>query len=227
MQDPYQAPRRLSAFPPAVKTLLLANLLVFGVQMLGMGPELQFALWPLGGTGLEQTPWGLRGAPPFEWWQLVTYSFLHGNLTHLLFNMLALWMFGAQLENFWGTHRFALYYFVCVIGAALVQLVVATNAAADGNVYPTIGASGGVFGILLGFGMRFPNQMIMMLIPPIPMKAKYFVIFYGVLELVLGTVSAGDGVAHFAHLGGMATGLLLILYWRGKLPIKPRHQIWW
>lgn len=223
----YQLPRRLSAFPPAVKTLLITNLLIFGLQLFGDGTlELRFALWPMGGDWLVRLPEGVVETS-FSWYQLLSYSFLHGNLTHLLFNMLALWMFGAQLENFWGTQRFTLYYFVCVVGAALVQLMVATDAAAGGDVYPTIGASGGVFGILLGFGMRFPNQVIVLLIPPIPIKAKYFVILYGLLELVLGTAGGADGVAHFAHLGGMATGLLLILYWRGQLPIKPKHQIWW
>jgi len=228
MHETFEPPRRLSAFPPAVTALLAANALVFGLQLMGFGIlEVRFALWPMGGEGLVRTSQGILRVPDFELWQLLSYSFLHGNLTHLLFNMFALWMFGAQLENFWGSKRFGIYYFVCVIGAALVQLAVATEAASRGDVYPTIGASGGVFGILLGFGMRFPNQRIVLLIPPIPMKAKYFVILYGLLELFLGTAGPGDGVAHFAHLGGMLTGLLLIFYWRGKLPIKPRHRIGW
>ena len=156
-------------------------------------------------------------------WQLVTYGFLHStaSITHILFNMFALWMFGIQLENEWGSRRFALYYFVCVIGAGLVQLTVTTL---EGSYAPTLGASGGVFGVLLAFGMMFPNQVIMLLFPPIPMKAKYFVIGYGLIEFIAGVANTGSQVAHFAHLGGMLFGFLLIMYWRGKLPLKPKRR---
>jgi membrane associated rhomboid family serine protease len=124
--------------------------------------------------------------------------------------MFALWMFGRELELMMGQKRFLTYYFTCVLGAALVQLIVG---AAQGGLYPTVGASGGVFGILLAYGMAFPNRMIMLMFPPIPMKAKYFVLLYGLLELYLGASGSAPGVAHFAHLGGMLFGFLLIRYW--------------
>ena len=136
--------------------------------------------------------------------------FLHGNFSHLLFNLFALWMFGQQIEAEWGTKRFVTYYFLTGIGAALLHLLVSLS--------PVIGASGGVFGILLAYGMLFPNREIMLLIPPIPLKAKYLVIGYGALELFNGVTSLNSGVAHFAHLGGMIAGFVLIRYW--KMPTK-------
>ncbi len=207
----------MSPFPPVIKNLLIINGLIFMAQQVPtMGAWLLglCGLWPLG------TP---PGYPSFLPWQLASYSFLHGGFTHLLFNMFALWMFGAQIENTWGARRFAIYYFACVIGAALVQLAVT---ATTGHLYPTIGASGGVFGILLAFGMLFPNQIIVLLFPPIPMKAKWLVIGYGVLELFFAASGTQPGVANAAHLGGMVFGLVLILYWRGKLPIQPRRRMY-
>lgn len=146
-------------------------------------------------------------------WQLLTYGFLHNtdNLTHILFNMFALWMFGRDLERIMGAQRFLTYYLTCVIGAGLVQLLVAGF---TGVPTMTVGASGGVFGILLAFAMAFPNRIIMLIFPPIPMPAKYFVFFYGLLELYLGVSGSSPGVAHFAHLGGMFFGYLLLRYWR-------------
>ena len=200
-----------SAFPPVIKNLLIINGLVFAAQMLMPRADYLlvrfFGLWPL--------------QVDFWPWQLASYSFLHGGLGHLFFNMFALWMFGAQIERTWGSRRFAVYYFACVIGAGLIQLAVTWT---TGATHPTIGASGGVFGILLAFGMMFPNQVIMLLIPPIPMKAKYFVIGYGVLELFLATSGGQPGVANWAHLGGMVFGFLLIQYWRGRLPITPKRR---
>jgi len=197
-----------SAFPPVIKNLLIINLLVFLAQFLAKVQMLRwFALWPL-------------REDFFLVHQLVTYSFLHGGLAHIFFNMFALWMFGMQLENTWGSRRFLIYYFSCVVGAAVVQLV-ATYVTSQ--AYPTIGASGGVFGILLAFGMMFPDREIMLLFPPIPIKAKYFVIGYGLIELFFATSGLQPGVANLAHLGGMVAGIFLILYWRGKLPIKPKQ----
>ena len=121
--------------------------------------------------------------------------------------MLALWMFGRELELLMGPRRFLIYYATCVVGAAVVQLIVA---GVQGQLYPTVGASGGVFGILLAYGMAFPNRMIMLLFPPIPMKAKYFVVLYGLFELYLGVSGSAPGIAHFAHLGGMLFGFLLL-----------------
>ncbi len=146
-------------------------------------------------------------------YQLLTYMFLHANMQHLFFNMFALWMFGRTLEYELGSKRFLVYYLVCGVGAALLQLAI-------GTLFPyslTVGASGAVFGLLLAFGVMHPNATIMLLIPPIPMKAKWFVILYGALELLLGLRnSPADNVAHFAHLGGMIWGLLLLLYWRKR-----------
>lgn len=225
MSDYFQHPNRAGTFPPVIQALLIGNCVVFLLQGLGGAQTLieTFALWPLGTPRYLDAAIGLQEVPQFEIWQLATYAFLHGNLLHLFFNMFALWMFGTLIELDWGSRRFLTYYFACVIGAALVQLMVASSG--EGDIYPTVGASGGVFGILLAFGLRFPNQYILLLIPPIPIKAKWFVILYGALELYLGITGTQAGVAHFAHLGGMAAGLIMILYWRGKLPIQPRHRM--
>ncbi|HZH44406.1 MAG TPA: rhomboid family intramembrane serine protease [Lysobacter sp.] len=206
--------------PPVTKALLIANGVAYLLQMLLQDSELIYALmlWPVGSADAFQ------GSPGFEPWQLVTYAFLHGNLPHLLFNMLALVMFGAPLEHVWGQRRFLTYYAVCVLGAALCQLGVGMWAISHGQpAYPTVGASGGVFGLLLAYGMLFPNQRVMLLIPPIPMKARTLVIVYGVIELLLGVTGRQPGVAHFAHLGGMLFGWLLIRYWRGQPPFRPRR----
>ena len=194
-------PRNQSGIPTVIFILLIVNGALFALQQLS--PRflmINFALWPAGVPG-----------SPFMPWQLVSYSFLHGDLTHIFFNMFGLWMFGRELELMMGQKRFLTYYFTCVIGAALVQLIVAGSQ--GGGLYPTIGASGGVFGILLAYGMAFPNRMIMLMFPPIPMKAKYFVLFYGLLELYLGVSGNAPGVANFAHLGGMLFGFLLLRYW--------------
>ena len=217
-------PPTLSSFPPVIGFLITANVLIFLLQMV-IGPQAliaTFGLWPIS-TGAEMP--ALFGAPPdFQIWQLLTYGFLHGGPLHLFVNLFAMWILGVHLEHAWGSRTFALYFFICVIGAGLVQLFVATQAAAGGEVYPTVGASGGVFGILLAFGMMFPNHRLLLLIPPIPIRAKYFVIGYGAFELFAGMTGTMAGIAHFAHLGGMVVGFLLIQYWRGKLPIKPRFQ---
>jgi membrane associated rhomboid family serine protease len=163
-----------------------------------------FALWPLPSPAFP-------AAPAFAPWQLVTYGFLHGGLTHIFFNMFALYMFGGEIERLFGSRRFLTYYLVCVIGAAIAQLAVL--AGMDRPPVPTVGASGGVFGLLLAYGMAFPHRRLMLLFPPIPMPAWLFVTLYGLLELYLGVTGSGQGVAHFAHLGGMAAGYVLLVYW--------------
>ena len=204
------------AIPPVTQALLIVNVLVFLLQSVtGDQLVLAFGLWPLS-TGPAMQ---FGGAPQFELWQLVSYGFLHGSMTHLFFNMLALFMFGSDIERVWGGRRYGTYYFTCVVTAALAQLMV--SSLSGGMPYPTVGASGGVFGLLLAFGMMFPRRMVMLLIPPIPMPAWLLVTLYGALELFLGVTGTQAGVAHFAHLGGMAGGFLLIQYWRGRLPIKP------
>lgn len=202
--------------------LLLANTLIFLVQQAGLNAELVrwFALWPLGSPGAVMTSSGILQIPQFQVWQLATYGFLHGSVMHLFFNMFGLWMFGVGVEALWGTKRFLQYYTVCVLGAGAVQLVVASIAARSGGFYPTIGASGGVLGVLLAFAMMYPNRIILLLIPPIPMKAKWFVLIYGAFELWAGVTGTEAGVAHFAHIGGMAFGFLMIQYWRRGWPFS-------
>jgi membrane associated rhomboid family serine protease len=194
---------------PVVRALILANVIVFGLQWLtgGQGLLVDFALWPWRGGQLY-------GTPAFEPWQLVTYAFLHGGFWHIFGNMFALFIFGPDVEALVGSRRFTLYYFVCVVGAALTQLFV-MHAIYPGP-YPTIGASGGIFGVLLFYGLAFPHRRLLLLFPPIPMPAWLFVTLYGVLELALGVFGTSQGVAHFAHLGGMATGYALIRYWRAR-----------
>lgn len=207
-----------------VGVLLALNAGVFLLQLiLGLkGISNLFGLWPLAVEGSRLALPGYSG-PHFWPWQLVTYGFLHGGNMHLLVNMFALWMFGSHIERLWGPVHFLVFYFFCLVGAGLVQLVVVSAQLAGGGIaYPTVGASGAVFGLLLAFGMMFPNVKLMLLFFPVPIKAKYFVVLYGLLELTLGVTRSNSGVAHFAHLGGMAFGIVLILYWRGKLPFKPR-----
>ena len=192
---------------PITQALLLVNVALFCIDsFLGTWFIRLFALWPVG-----------EGFLP---WQLLTYAFLHGSLGHLFFNMLGLWMFGAELERVWGARRYIEFYAASVLTAAGAQLAMA---ALTGANYPTVGASGGLFGLLLAYGMTFPNRMIVPLIPPIPMKAKVFVALYGGLELLLGVTGTQSGVAHFAHLGGMLGGYLMLRYWRGQAPLGRRR----
>jgi len=189
--------------PPITQALLLINVAAFCIDyFVGSWFTQLFALWPL-------------DSGRFLPWQVASYSFLHGSMTHLFFNMLGLWMFGAELEQVWGPKRFIQFYAASVLTAALAQLLVASLTGAQ---YPTVGASGGLFGLLLAFGMMFPNRTIIPLFPPIPMKAKVFVALYGGLELLFGVTGSMQGVAHFAHLGGMLGGFLMIRYWQGKAP---------
>ncbi|WP_457652805.1 rhomboid family intramembrane serine protease [Rhodocaloribacter sp.] len=224
MYNTYQPPTRFSVFPPVIKNLLILNGLFFMASLVPTTRELLIdwlALWPLGTPDVVRTAFGIAKVPDFWPWQLITYSFLHGGFGHIFFNMFALWMFGVQIENTWGSRRFAIFYFVCVVGAAISQLIVSW-----GVPVPTLGASGGVFGILLAFGMMFPNQPIYLYFL-FPIKAKWFVIGYGLIELWAGVSGAQPGVANFAHLGGMLFGFLLIQYWRGKLPLKPERPMRW
>jgi membrane associated rhomboid family serine protease len=189
--------------PPVTLALLVANVAIFLLEMAGGGGAFvsMLALWP-----------GER----FQPWQIVTYSFLHGSVTHIFFNMLALYMFGGEIERLFGSRFYAAYYFASVVAAALCHLAI--TFLMGGPPIPTVGASGGVFGLLLAFGMYFPHRRVMLLFPPIPMSARTFVILFGIVELVLGVTGTQAGVAHFAHLGGMLGGWLMILYRR-----KIRH----
>jgi membrane associated rhomboid family serine protease len=195
---------------PVVRALLFTNLIVYGLQRFtGFGPLFlyEFALWPIGPSHRVESA-------PFEPWQIVTYAFLHDPQTwaHIFGNMLALYMFGPDSEQLLGSRRFAFYYFACVIGAALTQVFVMH--ALYPSPYPTLGASGGIFGILLLFGMAYPHRKIIFLYFPVPISAWIFVTLYGLAELWQGVFGSSEGIAHFAHLGGMATGFALIMYWR-------------
>jgi len=187
--------------PPATRAIILANAGVFLLQQLVWDPMLGlFALWP-------------PASHLFHLWQLITYAFLHGSLGHIFLNMFALFMFGRGLELYWGARRFLIYYFVCVLSAAITQLLVE---AAAGGTEPVLGASGGVFGVLLAFAWYFPRQRLIVLPIPIPVPAWLFVTVYALIELFSGLTRTQQGVAHFAHLGGMAGGALCILYWRAR-----------
>ncbi len=196
--------RFLNSAPPVVMNLIIINCLA--LMATTIFPVIQLYL----GLHTPQSDY-------FKLYQVVTYMFLHGGLSHLFFNMFALWMFGRTLENVLGSKRFLIYYMACGVGAGLLQLSIGILS----PYYLTVGASGAVFGLLLAFGVLFPNAVIMLLIPPIPIKAKWFVIIYGLMELMLGVRnSAGDNVAHFAHLGGMIWGFILLQYWKYKNIIR-------
>lgn len=189
--------------------LIAINVLAFVLQqMLGDVVVQWFALWPLG-SGM------------FMPWQLASYAFLHGGLTHLVFNMYGLWLFGGELERVWGSRRLGAFFGVSVLVAAVAQLLVT---AAMGSVAPTVGASGGLFGLLIGFAMVFPRRVITPLLPPVPLPAPVFVALYGLIELTLGVTGSASGVAHFAHLGGLLGGWLVMRYWRGQIPFGHRTR---
>ena len=218
--------------PTVTKNLLLINVVVFLATLVLSS---QFDLAEFGKLHFFL-------APDFHLYQLITYQFLHADLTHIFFNMFALWMFGCVIERVWGPQRYLIYYLVCGIGAGLCQelvqyieyssselaglsidsmIPVQTNSGTIMmtvgsylNSWGTIGASGAVYGILLAFGMTFPNERIFIFPLPVPIKAKWFICIYAAIELLSAMSSRGDHVAHMAHLGGMLFGLLLILYWR-------------
>jgi rhomboid family protein len=190
----------------AVKSLIAANVVVFLLQGASKGAfEELFALWPM------QL---IDGRSYFHFWQIVTYAFLHdtGNIGHLLFNMLGLWMFGAEIERYVGPRRLLGCFFASVVTAALTQLIVPAWLGAPPA--PTIGASGGVFGLLLAYALMFPNRKVIPLIPPIPMPAWLFATLYAGVELFLGVTGSLSGVAHFAHLGGMIGSAWSVMQWR-------------
>ncbi len=202
--------------PPVTAALLVANILVFLLQQAGgEGMLAHFALWPLGQSQLAQLDDGSLIRVGFQPWQILTYSFLHGSFTHLAFNMIALWMFGGPVESVLGSRRYTIYYFACVLGAACAQLAVIAMFQPE-HFYPTVGASGGIFGLLLAFAVFYPHARIALIFLPIPLPAPIFVLGYMVIELFLGITGTQAGVAHFAHLGGALVGMVLILLWRSS-----------
>jgi membrane associated rhomboid family serine protease len=190
----------------AVNSLIAVNVAVFVLQSISQGRlDDLFALWPL-------QP--IDGRSYFHVWQIITYAFLHstGNIAHLLFNMLGLWMFGAEIERYVGPWRLLACYFASVLTAALTQLYVPMLLGAPPA--ETIGASGGVFGLLLAYALLFPHRKVVPLIPPIPMPAWVFATLYAAVELFLGVTGTLSGIAHFAHLGGMIGSALSVMQWR-------------
>lgn len=209
-----------SLFPPVIKFLLISNGAIFLLQNFFL-PALKvgnvsvfkvffqlFALQPLLDMNAVQTP--ISG--PFFPWQLITYMFMHGSFGHLFFNMFALWMFGVELENIWGSKKFLIYYFITGIGAGIANLLIAPLFA---DVAPTVGASGAVYGILIAFGMLFPNRSIYIYFL-IPIKAKYLVILYMAIEVFYVGSQADSGIAHIAHLGGAVVGFIYILLMKNR-----------
>lgn len=210
----------LGSMPPVVKNLLLINVIMYVITMItGNFMYENFALFYF-------------KSPFFKPFQLVTHMFMHGGFTHIFFNMYTLFIFGGVLERVWGSQKFLLYYFVTGIGAALLHLGVmylqlqgyiadvnAGDFMARANIQallstPTVGASGAIYGLLLAYGMLFPNNVMQLIFPPVALKAKWFVLIFGALELLLGLSGRGGNIAHFAHLGGMIFGFFLILYWK-------------
>ena len=224
--DNQYSPNRFSFLPVVVKNLLIINAIMFlaDIVLTRFGIDLNSMLGP-----------HFFLASGFRPYQLLTYMFMHANFSHLFFNMFALWMFGNTLENIWGTRRFLMYYLICGLGAAVMQEGVQyieyvtqlshyQNVNMGSTIIPmseylnymtTVGASGAIYGLLLAFGMMFPNSLIYLYFV-MPIKAKWFVIGYAVIELLTGVFSSGDQVAHFAHLGGMLVGLIIILIWKKK-----------
>lgn len=199
---------------PVTRALLVAMVLGFLLQQWqGERVLAWFALWPL---GLDQAIL-LDGAPfrlGFRAWQIITYAFLHGGFMHLLFNGIALWSFGGAVEHRLGARRFLGFFVLCVVGSAVAQLLTLSMVGGGEPRTPTVGASGGIYGVLLAFAMFFPRARMMLVFPPIPMPAWLLVLLFIAADLVLGFGRIHTGIAHFAHLGGALTGVLLVLLWR-------------
>lgn len=210
--------------PPVTRALLIANVVVFLLEQI---PSLQplllayGALWPIGHAQLVQYPNGEVMASGFHFWQIITYAFLHGGWSHIFFNMFALWMFGGPIEHLLGAKHYTFYYLFCAVTAAIAHMLVAQYF--THGFYPTLGASGAIFGLLVAFGVIYPRLKMFLIFLPIPMPAWVFVMGYILLELFFGVSGYESGVAHFAHLGGAVGGFILLQYWRGKLPIRPKR----
>ena len=204
-----------SSTTPVVRNLILINIIVLiGTYLIGdERMYTNFALFAF-------------ESPLFKPWQILTHMFMHGGFWHIFFNMYTLWIFGQVLERIWGSKKFLLFYFVTGLGAALCHNGVLSlqyhhlMAIQDvANAYqvlriPTVGASGAIYGVLLGYGMLFPNNILQLIFPPVALKAKWFVVIFGAIELLTGITGLGGNIAHFAHLGGMLFGLILILWWK-------------
>ncbi|MFZ5527643.1 MAG: rhomboid family intramembrane serine protease [Pseudomonadota bacterium] len=200
---------KMPPLPPITQAIILLNVALYCIDFSMGGALAQWmALWPL-------------GSQFFLPWQIVTYAFMHGSATHLLLNMLGLWMFSGELERLWGPRRYLQFYAAGVLAGAAFQLIM-SMVFGWGN--PMVGASGALVGFLLAYGMTFPDRTIVLLIPPMPIKAKYLVLVFGAFELFTGVTGTVSGVAHFAHLGGLVGGWLMLRYWAGKPPFPPRTR---
>ena len=218
----------MSSVPTAVKNLIIINVLV--MIMTALNEDFMYEKFAL----------FYPTSPFFHWWQPVTHMFMHGGFWHLFFNMYTLWIFGSQLERVWGARKFLVFYFVTGLGAALVHTGVewlqmqnwlaeaaAGSYAAQVSIHtlkmtPTVGASGAIYGVLMGYAMLYPDAVMALVFPPIAMKAKWFVLIFGAIELMTGVTGMGGNIAHFAHLGGLIFGYLLMMYWKKKRTLYSR-----
>lgn len=216
--------------PTAVKNIVIINALIMIMMWLNESFMVEkFALF-------------YPTSPFFHFWQPVTHMFLHGDFFHLFFNMWSLILFGSVLENVWGVKKFLIFFFVTGIGAAVVHMGVQwaqiqwfMSSASEGSsgaldmitailCTPTVGASGAVYGVLMGYGMLYPDSRLSLLFPPITLKAKWFVLIFAGIELLLGVFATSDGIAHFAHLGGLIFGFILIMYWKKRRMLYSRFD---
>jgi membrane associated rhomboid family serine protease len=219
----------LSNIPTATKNIIIINVLVWIMTSLNENMMYEkFALF-------------YPTSPFFHWWQPVTHMFMHGGFWHLFFNMYTLYFFGRVLEERWGAKKFLIFYFVTGLGAALVHTgvewiqmhhwmgqVADGSMVAQANIHalkmtPTVGASGAIYGVLMGFAMLYPDAVLSLIFPPVSMKAKWFVLIFGGIELLTGITGVGGGIAHFAHLGGLIFGYFLIMYWKKKRTLYGRE----
>lgn len=226
----YDSGRRgfMSNVPVAVKNLIIINTLI--MVMTALNEQFMYANFAL----------FYPTSPFFHWWQPVTHMFMHGGFWHLFFNMYTLFIFGSALERIWGPKKFLIFYFVTGLGAAFIHTGVEwlqmqhwMTQAAEGSMAaqasihalkmtPTVGASGAIYGILMGYAMLYPDAVLTLLFPPVSMKAKWFVLVFAAIELFTGITGVGGGIAHFAHLGGLIFGFLLIWYWKRKRMLYSR-----
>ena len=204
--------------PPATQALLWALVIAFLLQkVVGIDATVPMMLWPLGSHAVQLMS-GEVAMVGFRPWQLLTYGFMHGGWMHLFFNAFALYQFGPPIEQAWGSRRFAAYFLLTIVGSGLLQLAVAALRPQD--VYPVVGASGGLFAVLLAYAMLFPRNRMIVFPIPVAMSARTVVIAYGALSLLAGVTGTVGGIAHFVHLGGLLVGWLLIRFW--IMPRRPR-----
>lgn len=220
----------MSRVPVAVKNIIIINILVMIMTYLNETLMVEkFALF-------------YPTSPFFHWWQPVTHMFMHGGFWHILFNMYTLYIFGSTLERVWGPKKFLIFYFVTGIGAAAIhtgvewiQMQSWITQAAEGSqsalvsihqlkMTPTLGASGAIYGVLMGYALLYPDSMLVLFFPPIPIKAKWMVLIFAAIELVTGVTGTGGGIAHFAHLGGLIFGFILIRFWKKKGTLYNRYN---